>query len=82
MNIFDRAFEMVTQCMQCVYGELFTPIETDRTEIVSRMKNAMLSRNSIVTLTGTETEKVFTDDLVEVYEDMLNTVAKQMGELV
>lgn len=81
-NIFERALNLTNQCMKCVYGELFEPIDSDKDEIIKRLKTAMLTHNKTVTLNGTKTVETYSEELSTVYEDMLDAVAKQMGELV
>ena len=81
-NIFERSLNLTNQCMKCVYGELFEPIESDKDEIIKRLKTAMLTHNKVITLNGTKTVETYSEEVSAVYEDMLNAVAKQMGELV
>ena len=81
MNIFERALNMANDCMDVMFGELFTPVEEDREELLARMKTAMLQGKQL-TLNGTNVVQRYGDHVADTYEDLLNAVAKNMGELV
>lgn len=81
-NIFERAYNLANDCMTCVYGNLFNPIEADKEDILARLKTSMTTCKTTVTLNGTRTINEYSEDIVTMYEDILSIVAKQLGELV
>ena len=81
MNIFERALNMANDCMDVMFGELFTPIEEDREELLARLKTAMLQGKQL-TLNGTKVLHRYDDHVADTYESLLDVIAKNMGELV
>lgn len=81
-NIFERAYDLANDIVKTAhFDDLFEPVEADRELIVGKLQTAMLTGKPL-DINNTETVRTYSDSVTTIYEDVLNTVAKHMGELV